>query len=178
MFGVHPELRRHLFVSFVASALLGVAGACALMAFAMNAGAVRDVPAWVLVGFGLFALAVTYLGTVAGPRWYRNSSLVVSSVQPVEGTAVLRMDPSLDSTSLYARLEPPAGSSAFPSHEIAVLFPRWDVAELLQSPVPASIYIDPATSRAAAIKTSRGLLWTISGSRASGRAPSIPRPPG
>lgn len=83
---------------------------------------------------------------------------------------------SSDSTSLYARLEPPPGSSGFPSHEIALLIPRWDVAELLRSPVPVSISIDPATSRIAAIETGQGLLWVLSGSQASGRAPSIPRP--
>jgi hypothetical protein len=159
MFDVHPDLRRHLYASFAVSAALGAAGVAALVAFAADAPAVREIPAWVLVGFGVVALGVAYLGTVVSPRWYRHASRVVSSVQPVAGTAVLRLDSSSDSTWLYARLEPPSGSSVFASHEIALLFPRWDVGELLRSPISVSLYIDPATSRVAAIQTARGLLW-------------------
>jgi hypothetical protein len=167
MFGVHADLRRHVLVSLVASAALGAAGVAMLIARAANLPAVRGIPTVVLVGFGVVALGVAYLGAVVGPRWFREASRIVASARPVPGTAALRLDSSSDSTSLYARLEPSPGSSGFSSHEIAVLIPRWDVAELLRSLVPVSIYIDPATSRIAAIETGQGLLWVLSGSQAS-----------
>jgi hypothetical protein len=73
-------------------------------------------------------------------------------VQPVPGSATLRLESDSDSTSLYARVG--AG-------ELALIVPRWGVNALLGGPVAVDLYVNPRTSGIVALRTDRGLLWTI-----------------
>jgi len=153
MFGVHPDLRPHVALAFVSSALLGAVGVATIAAAALGKA---PVPLWAAFGLAAVTLAVAWLGTVVNPRWYRESTRIVSSVQPLPGSARLRLEPDSDSTSLYARVEPSRAEG-----EIPLLLPRWDVRPLLDSDVPVSLYLHPRTSAVVALRTDRGLLWTI-----------------
>jgi hypothetical protein len=149
MFGVHPDLRRHVAGTFVSSALLGLVGVAVVAAAAMGRA---PVPLWAALVFGAVSLAVGWLGVVVAPRHYRESSRTVASVQPVPGSATLRLESDSDSTSLYARVG--AG-------ELALIVPRWGVNALLGGPVAVDLYVNPRTSGIVALRTDRGLLWTI-----------------
>ena len=161
MFGIHPDLRCHTLMAFVASAALGAAGVTILAGFAADAPGFRAIPAWAAIGFCAVALGVAYLGTMATSRGYRESSRIVSSVQPVPGIAIFRRESSSDSTSLYARLEPARGFGPLSPDEVALLRPRWDITPLLGSPFAVSLYIHPATLTVVAIKTAQGIVWSI-----------------
>jgi hypothetical protein len=159
MFGIHPDLRRHTLVAFVASAALGAAGAATLAGFAADAPGFRAIPVWAAIGFCAVAFGVAYLGTVATPRGYREWSRIVSAGQPIAGTAIFSRESSSDSTSLSARVEPVRGFGS--PGEVALLWPRWDITPLLGSPFAVSLYIHPAKLTVVAIKTAQGLVWSI-----------------
>ena len=166
MFGIHPDLRWHVTLGFVACAAVGLLGIATLVGFATNANGFRGMPAWLAIGFGLAGLGVGYIGTVVAPRWHRASSRVVGSEQGVEATVTLRLVSDSDSTSLYAQFEQQAESS-LPAQEIQVIPPRWDITPLLARPISVSAYRHPVTSRIMAFDTPQGRLWSVpSGLRA------------
>ena len=161
MFGIHPDLRRHVAVTWLSSAALGIAGLAMLAALAAGAPALRPIPTWLIVIFVIMALAIGYFGAIVAPRRYRAASHVVSSVGPVPDSMTLRLDSSSDSTSLYGRLEAVEGAGVFQPREIPLLIPRWDIAPLLKTKTPVSVYIDPQTSDIVAFGTAAGLLWCL-----------------
>jgi hypothetical protein len=161
MFGIHPDLRRFVAATFLSTAALGLVGLTLLVAAAGGVPAFRAVPTWVTVVVAMVFLAVAYLGTVVAPGGYRAASDVVSSVRPIPGSVVLRLESSSDSTALYGRLDALESERVVQRRELPLLLPRWDVAPLLRAPAPVTVYLDPQTSDIVAFRTASGLLWCI-----------------
>jgi hypothetical protein len=160
MFGIHPDLRSHVMVAFVASAAVGVLGLATLVGFAADATRFRGMPAWLAIGFGVAALGVGYIGTVVAPRWHRESSLIVRSEQPIEVTVRLSRTTDSDSTHLRAQFEAQRESS-LPAQAIEIIPPRWDITPLLARPIRVFAYMHPLTSRIVALETTLGRLWSV-----------------
>src|SRR5438445_11671113 len=64
MFGVHPDLRPHVSLAFVSSALLGAVGIATIAAAALGKA---PVPLWAAFGLAAVTLAVAWLGTLSIP---------------------------------------------------------------------------------------------------------------
>jgi hypothetical protein len=152
MLGVHADLRAHVAASLVLGLAFGIAGAAMLVAVA--SGMRGQIPLWAALFFGFSGIAVGYLGAVANLRGYRRATRVVESTAPAAGTATFRLVEDSDSTSLYARLDPLDA-------ELPLLPPRWQLADLVGRRVEVQVFRDPATSRVAALRTAKGLLWAL-----------------
>jgi hypothetical protein len=148
--GIHHDLRRQVLAGAIVSAVLGIAGAAALVVATTS----RAEPRWALVVFAVAALGVSYLGTVITPRWYRRATRVVASTRPSAAIIVVHREADSESTSLYVELE---GS------KLPLVMPAW-VADLpLDQPVEAQVYRDPSTGDPLAFRIANGLLWRLPG---------------
>jgi hypothetical protein len=163
MFGVHPDLRRHVLVTSVSSAALGMAGLIAL-AVAWQSPPSPPLP---LLLFGGVALPVAYIGLVIAPRWYRRASRFVTSTRPAVGQIVLHLEADSDSTSLYASLITQSTMATTQADRFLLIVPRWPVESILDAPIEAKIYRDPQTQRPVAFQVTGGFLWCFPHGRAA-----------
>jgi hypothetical protein len=155
MFGIHPDLRRHVFIASVSSAALGVAGLIALtVAWWSPSG-----PRLPLLLFGAVALSVSSIGLVIAPRWYRRASGFVTSTRPSVGEIVLHLEADSDATSLYASLLMHSTMPTTQADRFLLIVPRWPVDSILDVPIEAKIYRDPHTQRPVAFQVTGGFLW-------------------
>jgi hypothetical protein len=157
MSGLHPELRRYVAIVLFASAAVAAAGGTALALGWRGIPGTTVAPRWALLGFALVALMLGYLGLVVVPRWYRRSSRIVATAEPVARRILMEIESSSDSTSLYATVL----DASLPGDRIAVLRPRWPVEPLRGATLDVSAYLDPVSRRPVAFRTPRGLLWCM-----------------
>jgi hypothetical protein len=151
MFDVHPDLRIYVAVAFWVSVALALAGFASLVYGVHTSGQ------WPFVVFGIIALSSGFVGIVVVPRWYRRSTRVVSTVTPHIGRIRLEIESDSDSTSLYGTVL----DVAKPDSRLLLLMPSWPVQPLVGSPITVGIYLDPASHKPVAFKTSNGLLWCV-----------------
>ena len=163
MFGVHPDLRRHVLITSVSSAALGVAGLIALT-IAWRSPSSPRLPFFL---FGGAALSVAYIGLVIAPRWYRRASRFVTSTRPTAGQIVLHLEADSDSTSLYASLITHSTMVTTQSDRFLLIWPRWPVKPILDTPIEAKIFRDPHTQRLVAFEVAGGFLWCFPHNRAA-----------
>ena len=153
-----PELRRYRLTVIAVSLLVGGAGVVALIVATLPATSTGSV-----IALGLYAIVVLPLATFGlffVPRWYRRAGQVVATTSPIAGVAVLTLESSSDSDSLYATVSIPKTSTR-PLKEVALLHPKWDVQSLLGSSQSVQLYVDPDGSRLVAIATDHGMLWCM-----------------
>jgi hypothetical protein len=140
-----------------ASAAVAVAGAAALALGWPRIPGTTNGSTWAFVTFAVVALLLGYLGLVVVPRWYRHSSSIVATAEPVACRILMEIESSSDSTSLYATVL----DASLPGDRIAVLRPRWPVEPLRGVTLDVSAYLDPVSRRPVAFRTPRGLLWCM-----------------
>jgi len=159
MFGVHPDLRRYVSVTFFVSAGVGVFGVLFLILGLAGVHGSAKGPSWPFVIFGVVAILSGCVGMTIVPRHYRYASRVVASVTATPQRIVLELESDSDSTSLYAT---PIDSTARQrARRLGLLLPIWSVQSLLGKPLDISVYLDPATNQPVAFRTAKGMLWCL-----------------
>ena len=157
MLGVHPDLRRKVFVTTASSAAVALTGAGALVLGLRFPG---GVPLPFLV-FAAVSFLVSYVGLVTTPRWYRYVSRIVASTEPTVAPIVLHIDSDGDASELYASL--PSSSPTFigAPERFPLLMPRMRLDAQPGTPIQARIYRDPLSQQPVAFRIDDGILWCL-----------------
>lgn len=160
MIGVHPDLRRYTVLVTVVSLGLIIAGALLLYGAVTGSPRVEDIPVSVTLVFAAVFLVVGFVGAVLSPRWYRHATRIVNSHTPVNATVALRLESDSETTHLIADVkdidgEPPDDT------DVSMLIPRWEVEPLTGRELQLPIWCDPDTHKLLAVKTERGLIWSM-----------------
>jgi hypothetical protein len=110
------------------------------------------------ITFGVVAIVSGYIGMTIVPRHYRAAERIFFSVAPTAQRILLELESESDHTCLYAT---PIDSAAKPrADRMGLLLPIWCAESLLDKPLDVSVYLEPATNRPVAFRTSKGFLWS------------------
>jgi hypothetical protein len=159
MFGVHPDLRRYVSVTFFVSAGAGVFGVLFLILGLTGVHGSAKGPSSPFVIFGVVAILSSYVGVRTVPRHYRSATRLVASVMPMPERIILELESDSDYTSLYATPVDAEGTRR--QKRLGLLVPIWSVEPLLGNPLEVSAYVDPATNQPVAFRTAKGMLWCL-----------------
>jgi hypothetical protein len=163
VFGLHPDLRRHVAASWWAGVLAGAAGVILLVAWGRGEEWARALPRWPLAAVTFFLLLAAYLATVMQPRWYRRASAVVARGSPAAASVALEYRDDPDERSLAAEVMQPG--VAGPPERVTLMPPARGLATLAGAPRPAEVFRDPESRQVLALRLDGTLLWALPGRR-------------
>lgn len=181
MFGIHPDLRRHVLTVTISGSVFGIVGvACVFVAgsglidvFA-GGGKAAGASRWVVLAFGALMVGLAYASLVVTPRWCRWATNVLEKVHPVEMQVVLRRK-DWSEPDWYVELSPSGSTPQLPRlKRLRILPPRWDAEPFVDHPLAAKVYLDPESKTPVVIRTHNGLVWVMASRRAASVSGSPP----
>jgi hypothetical protein len=115
---------------------------------------------FVWLSAGIFFISVSLYFIIIPGRWSSRLIRIMNNVVPKPMSVVIESEKDSDHTSYYALL---SGDSEDQRWKVNLFKPSWDTSQFIGAEIPADVYYDPELQKPVLIKTSMGILWSLSG---------------